>query len=85
MHVTNDSSTNYIELIVVFNWSLLFNSMSFYCLNQWFPTGVPQRNVRGVAKFGSTAFLLMFYYTGCRQIAIFKQQYDSVRSEEKVI
>jgi hypothetical protein len=34
---------------------------------------VPQRGVRGAAKFGSTAFLLMFYYIRCRQIVIFKQ------------
>ncbi len=42
-------------------------------LIQWFPTGVPQRGVRGAAKFGSTAFLLMFYYIRCCQIVIFKQ------------
>ncbi len=37
-----------------------------HCLSQWFPTGVPrhtrvpQRGVRGSAKFGITVFLLIF-------------------------
>jgi hypothetical protein len=34
---------------------------------------VPQRGVRGAAKFGITAFLLMFYYIGCRKIVNFNQ------------
>ncbi len=42
-------------------------------LGQWIPTGVPQRVVRGPAKFGSTVFLLMFYYIRCHKIVIFNQ------------
>ncbi len=44
----------------------------FQALEQWFPTGVPwhtrvpQRGVRGAAKFRITAF----YYRRCRQIVI---------------
>ncbi len=36
-------------------------------------TRVPQRGVRGAAKFGVTAFLLMFYYIRCRQIVIYNK------------
>jgi hypothetical protein len=30
---------------------------------------VPQRGVRGAAKFGITGFLLMFYYIGCQKLS----------------
>ncbi len=36
-------------------------------------TTVPQRGVRGAAKFGITAFLSMFYYIRCLKIVIFNQ------------
>jgi hypothetical protein len=34
---------------------------------------MPQRGVRGAAKFGVTAFLLMFHYIRCSQIVIYNQ------------
>ncbi len=43
-------------------------------LHQWFPTGVPQRGVRGAAKSRITAFLLMFYYIECRKLSFYTQQ-----------
>ncbi len=36
-------------------------------------TRVPQRSVRGAAKFGITPFLLMFYYLRCHQIVIYNE------------
>ncbi len=48
-------------------------------LVQWFPTGVPrhtrvpQRGVRGAAKFWITGFFLMFYYITYHKIVIFYQ------------
>ncbi len=46
-------------------------------LHQWFPTRVPQhtrvpqRGVRGSAKFWITAFLLIFYYIECHKLSFF--------------
>ncbi len=51
----------------------------FLTLTQWFPTGVPrhtrvpQRGVRGAAKFWITGILLMFYYIKYRKIVIFNK------------
>jgi hypothetical protein len=42
-------------------------------LVQWFPTGLPQRDVRDAAKFWITALLLMFYFIWYRKIVIFSQ------------
>ncbi len=43
---------------------------SWKSLDERFPAGVPQRRDRGAAKYGITAFLLMFNYIKCRQIVI---------------
>ncbi len=50
------------------------------CVVQWFTTKVPryttvpQWGVRGAAKFGITAFILMFYYLECHKLSLLIQQ-----------